>query len=417
MRSSRQPFLAAARKHSCKPQLHDGKVWFEEGEHKEPELTRLKSSRSQGKRVVLLGSFAPSLVNFRGPLIFELARRHHEVFAIAPAIDSDSATEIGRLGATPLSVDLGRGTLNPFRALKIIAELRRILTKLNPDVIIAYTINPIVLGAIAAKPLKCTRFVPLITGLGFAFTGGGEPKRVLSRALAKILYRNAFRQSDLAVFQNPDDKREFERLQVLPSGLRTETIAGSGVDLSIFSPAPLPEGLTFLMIARFLKDKGIREFAQAAIRLKAKYPSVRILIVGWRDQSPNAINQNEIAKIVASGIEVIGRLSDVRPVIASCNVYVLPSYREGTPRSVLEAMAMGRPIITTDAPGCRETVVHGMNGYLVPPRDADALFYAMQKFIGRPDHIAVMGSASRKLAEEKFDVLMVNEALLGHVGL
>ena len=367
--------------------------------------------------MVLLGSFAPSLINFRGPLIAELARRQHEVFAIAPAIDSASANEIGKLGATPLSVDLGRGTFNPFRALRIVAELRRVLTDLEPDVIIAYTVNPIVFGAIAAKPLKKTRFVSLITGLGYAFTGGREPKRVLTRALATILYRNAFRHSDLAVFQNPDDKREFERLRILPADLRTAATAGSGVNLSMFSPAPLPEGLTFLMIARFLKDKGICEFTEAARRLKEMHPSVRVLLVGWRDHSPNAVSGRQIAAFAASGIEVIGQLSDVRPIIASCNVYVLPSYREGTPRSVLEAMAMGRPIITTDAPGCRETVVDTFNGYLVPPRDANALFDAMKRFIDRPDRVARMGSASRRLAEEKFDVRLVNESLLAQTGL
>jgi glycosyltransferase involved in cell wall biosynthesis len=261
------------------------------------------------------------------------------------------------------------------------------------------------------------RFVALVTGLGYAFTGGREPKRLLSRVLGLILYQRAFRRADIAVFQNPDDREDFRRLRLLPKKLPVGMINGSGVDLDLYQPAPLPETLSFLMIARFLKDKGVREFGEAAARLKRSHPHLRISLVGWLDQSPDAIDPTDLERFEAAGVEMLGRLEDVRPAIAAASVYVLPSYREGTPRSVLEAMAMGRAIITTDAPGCRETVVDGDNGLLVPPRDAEALHEAMLRFVEDPDLARRMGERSRWLAERKYDVRQVSRELMRHAGL
>jgi glycosyltransferase involved in cell wall biosynthesis len=283
--------------------------------------------------------------------------------------------------------------------------------------VIAYTITPIVLGAAAAKQTGVKRFVALVTGLGYAFTGGREPKRLLSFAIGKLMYRRAFKRADVAVFQNPDDRKEFGRLGLLPPRLPTAFINGSGIDLTQFQQADLPAKPSFLMIARFLKDKGVREYGEAARRLKREHPRVDIRLVGWLDASPDVMSEEEMEQIAQGGVEMLGKLEDVRPAIAACSIYVLPSYREGTPRSVLEAMAMGRAILTTDAPGCRETVVEGENGFLVPPRDAEALYRAMKHFVERPDLIAPMGSRSRRIAEAKYDVHKVNAELLSHAGL
>jgi glycosyltransferase involved in cell wall biosynthesis len=171
------------------------------------------------------------------------------------------------------------------------------------------------------------------------------------------------------------------------------------------------------MIARFLKDKGIREFAEAGAALRQEFPEVAIRLVGWLDRSPDAIDQEELDRIERCGVENLGELVDVRPALAACSVYVLPSYREGTPRSVLEAMAMARPIITTDAPGCRETVVDGINGFLVAPRNASALLAAMRRFVDRPDLLKPMGAQSRRLAESKFAVQATNRVLLDYARL
>lgn len=365
----------------------------------------------------MFGSLALSLINFRGPLIAELVARGHRVFALAPDIDEGVAGQLRALGAEPVSIRLGRTSLNPFGAMATLRDLTRALRAIGPDIVFAYTIKPIILGAAAARAARVPRFVCLVTGLGYAFTGGREPKRLLSRMIGKRMYKRAFRQSVLAVFQNPDDLGEFRRLGLLPPSLRTLLVAGSGVDVDHFAPAPLPAGASFLMIARLLKDKGMREFAKAAERLKAERPDVRIGLVGFLDTSPDGIGQAELDRLVAAGIDYRGLQLDVRPAIAEHSVYVLPSYREGTPRSVLEAMAMGRPVITTDAPGCRETVVDGVNGLLVPVKDWEALYRAMRRFVDDPAPIAPMGAQSRRLAEEKFDVRKVNAALLDAAGL
>jgi len=291
-----------------------------------------------------------------------------------------------------------------------------VFQQVRPDVVIAYTIGPIVLGAAAARSVGA-RFIPLVTGLGYAFLGGRSPKRLAIRLAAILMYRRAFRLAQSALFQNDDDRRDFARLRIIPPGLPTSVINGSGVDLKHFSPRPLPDEPSFLMIGRFLKDKGVREYAAAAARLKVEFPNAKFRLAGWRDQSPDAISEDELNRISEMGVEMLGKLEDVRPAIASCRVYVLPSYREGTPRSVLEAMAMGRAVVTTNAPGCRETVIEGKNGFLVPPADSQALYLAMRQLLEVPFLAEKMGRISRQLAEEKFDVALVNRAIIDHADL
>ncbi|HET9427624.1 MAG TPA: glycosyltransferase family 4 protein, partial [Allosphingosinicella sp.] len=219
------------------------------------------------------------------------------------------------------------------------------------------------------------------------------------------------------LFQNPDDRDHFRALGLLPRNRPVTVVNGSGIDLARFAPAPLPDGPIFLMISRLLGDKGVREYGEAAIRLKRAYPEATFRLVGYFDQSPDALSQAELDRMVEGGVEFVGRLDDVRPAIAACSIYVLPSYREGTPRSVLEAMAMGRPIVTTDAPGCRETVETGINGFLVPPRQVGPLAQAMERFITQPDLIARMGSESRALAERKYEVNAVSRSIIEAAGL
>lgn len=380
-------------------------------------VSSLSENERKGRRVVLFGSFGPSLIQFRGPLIKEMVDRGHEVFAIAPVIDEDLAGMLRALGAHPVSVTLGRTSLNPLEALATIRELRQLFQRIKPDVVIAYAIKPIVLGVSAAKAAGAKRIVTLVTGLGYAFTGGRELKRIVSRIAATVLYRKAFANSDVAIFQNPDDLEDFRRLRVLPSELPTGVINGSGVDIEHFRYAPPPSEVSFLMIGRLVGDKGIREFGEAAKRLKQAHPEVRIGLAGWIDDAPHAISRRDLEGYIEGGVNYLGSLSDVRPAMAAHSVYLLPSYREGTPRSVLEAMSIGRAIITTDAPGCRETVVHGENGLLVPPRDAEALFQAMLHLVHNPHLIPAMGAASRRLAEQKYDVTKVNDALLRHAHL
>lgn len=335
-------------------------------------------------RVVVLGSYAPSLVAFRAELIAELVRSGNTVFAVATGLTSGLEAELKSIGAKPSEVFLSRSSLNPWFDIVTFRHLRRLFKEIDPDIVIAYTIKPVIWGTLAARIAGVKCIVPMITGLGYAFTSGREPTRLFARVVATLLYRLALAHADVVLFQNPDDMALFRKLRLLPTRVPSVVVNGSGVDTIRYSPTSLPEQLSFLMIARLLGDKGVREFGAAALLVKKRHPEVSIRLVGFLDQSPDSISEAELDGIVASGVEFVGRLDDVRPAITQSSVYVLPSYREGTPRSTLEAMAMGRAIVTTDAPGCRETVIEGVNGFLVPPRDPVALAEAMEKFISDP---------------------------------
>jgi glycosyltransferase involved in cell wall biosynthesis len=251
----------------------------------------------------------------------------------------------------------------------------------------------------------------LVTGLGYSFT-----RRWLS-LIVGLLYRGALGLCRNVMFQNPDDRAFFIQKGIADAGKCT-VVNGSGVDLDHYYPTPLPSELVFLLIARLLKDKGIREYVQAARLVRRSRPDARFILVGPRDPGPAAVPEAELASWVSQeGIEYRGPTEDVRAAITEAMVFVLPSYREGTPRTVLEAMAMCRPIITTDVPGCRETVIEGVNGFLVPAKDAVRLAGAMLRFASDLSLASRMGRASREIVENKYDVRRVNQQMLLSMGL
>ncbi len=367
-------------------------------------------------RILIVGSQSFGLRNFRGALIEAMLSRGHEVVAAAPALRADGPTRhwLEERGVACWDIPLSRTGLGPCADMLTLFALYRLMRRVRPGLSLCYTVKPVIWGGLAAWCARVPRRVALITGLGYAFTGEMRGRRARIRWLVQRLYAIALRRATLVFFQNPDDPADFCRWGLLPPDVPVEVVNGSGVDIAAFAPAPLPEGpLRFLLIARLLGDKGIREYVAAAARLRARWPDTEFHLVGPLDTNPDAIARNEVERWHASG-DVIwhGRLDDVRPAIAAAHVYVLPSYREGTPRTVLEAMAMGRPIITTDAPGCRETVQEGVNGFLVPARDGEALAAAMERFLGHPDLVARMGLAARRLAEERYDVRKINAAML-----
>ncbi|MBV6305078.1 glycosyltransferase family 4 protein [Candidimonas humi] len=373
-------------------------------------------------RFLLISSFADSLTRFRGALIDDLRGQGLEVHVAAPDIEEAGLVrkQLEEKGVVVHSVALQRTGLNPVRDLNTLYLLWRLMRRIRPDYTLGYTIKPVVYGLIAAFLARIPNRYALITGLGYTFQDEDEPglpSRLLRQGI-RGLYSLALGFADGIFFQNPDDAALFRSYGILRSGKRAVVVNGSGVDISAFSPAPFPPRPVFLLIARLLGDKGVREYVLAAGAIRKKFPGITFNIVGWIDENPNAIRPAELEQWIASGsINYIGRLQDVRPAIAACSVYVLPSYREGTPRTVLEAMAMGRPIITTDAPGCRETVVDGENGFLVPPKAVDELAEAMTKFIDDPGLIETMGRRSREIAESKYDVHKVNAAMLGEMGI
>jgi glycosyltransferase involved in cell wall biosynthesis len=365
------------------------------------------------KTVVVFGSYAPSLIIFRGPLIAAIIGRGHRVFAVAPNMDAETDAALRKMGAEPYEIQFSNQSLNPLPTIRAFFQFRKFLRARRPDALITYTIKPVIIGALAAAAEGVSNVVSLVTGVGYPFGTGNEAKRRAVRVIARQLYRLAFRRTAWVVFQNPDDEMLFRRIGLLRGRQKVGRINGSGVDLDYFTVAPQPSSVSFLMISRLLKHKGLVELAAATRRLKAEHPEVSVHLVGYIDSSPDAITETELQEFIASGIQFDGRMKDVRPAIRAASVSVLPSYYpEGTPRSLLEGMAMGRAIITTDAPGCRETVRDEVNGLLLPPRDVDALFKAMVRFAKDPGLAVKMGKESRKFAEEKFDVNRVNDDLI-----
>lgn len=368
-------------------------------------------------KFLLIAGLAESLLNFRGPLIEALQARGLEVHVAAPELSANQAMRqvLEAKGLTVHSIPLARTGTKPLADMRSFWALWRLMRRVQPNYVLGYTVKPVVYGMLAARLAGVPRRFALITGLGYAFQG----ERGRLQALVRGLYRLALARVNKVFFQNPDDEALFRRIGILGKGTPSCIVNGSGVNLEHFPLVPLPDGPPrFLLIARLLGDKGVREYAKAAEQVRAQHPEVHFALVGWIDSNPDAIAQNELDAWIQQGdIEFLGILADVRPAIATSTVYVLPSYREGTPRTVLEAMAMGRAIITTDAPGCRETVQDSHNGFLVPVKSVHALVEAMLRFVNLPGLSTQMGLRSREMAKLKFDVHTVNAVMLREMGI
>ena len=370
------------------------------------------------KTIAIISNVAPSLIGFRGPLIRDLVATGAKVYALAPDFDDNLREQVRNLGAEPIDYSLSRTGMNPFRDILDTFRLAVLLRRLRPDVTLGYTIKPVIYGTIAAWLAKVPRRVAMITGLGYAFTpiiasSSSSWSRELLRATAIRLYRFALARADRVIFQNPDDLMELVKAGAVSQD-KGVNAGGTGVDLQEWRQASaVTNPVTFLLAARLLREKGILEYVEAARTIKARYPEVRFILLGGLDTNPGGISAAEVHSWVEEGLLEWPGHVNVKPWFEQMSVYVLPSYyREGVPRSTQEAMAMGRPVITTDAPGCRETVEHGVNGFLVPPRDVEALVGAMERFIKEPALIETMGKESRRLAEERFDVRKVNARLM-----
>lgn len=350
-----------------------------------------------------------------------MRQRGHRVYALAPGDHprvSEIAHALGALGVEFIPFTMSRRGMSPVQDLRAVSELADIFHARNVETVLSYTAKPVIYGSLAARRAGVDYVYSMITGLGFAFSTDQIQARVI-RTVSLWLYRVALAHNQRVFFQNPDDRELFARLQVLRDLDQGVLVNGSGVDLAKFAPEPLPDGPSFLLIARLIAEKGIREYVEAARIVKAEYPEARFRLVGGFETGAHHISESEVKQWVDEGtIQYLGTLDDVRPAIKDCSVFVLPTYyREGQPRTILESMAMGRPIITTDNPGSRETVQDGVNGFLIPPRDVQSLAEAMVSFIENPDIAATMAAASRKFAEEKYDVHKVNAKMLKVMGL
>lgn len=370
---------------------------------------------------LLIASYPDSIIKFRGPLIDAISNKGLQVHVAVPDIAKDNSLkkELEARNIVVHDIPLRRTGINPLADMLTLLYLLKLISRIKPEYVLGYTIKPVIYGSLAAWMAKVPKRFALITGLGYAFQDNGtNRKRSVIRQLVQRLYSLSLSTTHKVFFQNPDDQTLFKQLSILKPSTPSLVVNGSGVNISEYEVTPLPTSPRFLLIARLLGDKGVREYAQAAKQIKKHHPEVNFDLVGWIDENPDAIKQQELDTWVQDGsLNYLGKLADVRPSIAACSVYVLPSYREGTPRTVLEAMSMGRAIITTDAPGCRETVVDNDNGFLVPVKSVDTLVVAMKKLIDSPELIKKMGKRSREIAEEKYDVHKVNDSMLKAMGI
>jgi glycosyltransferase involved in cell wall biosynthesis len=370
-------------------------------------------------KLAIISVRAASLLGFRGPLIRMLVEKNIEVFALASDYDDSSRAAVTALGAKPIDITLTRTGMNPFEDFLNMLRLARILRRLKPDVSFGYYIKPVIFGTVAAWRAGVPHRVALIEGLGFVFTEDGKPlsiKRKILRIIVSSLYRFALSKAHNVVFLNADDIRDFDRWGIVAQEKSIE-LGGIGVDLEEWAfTAPQADTPRFLFIGRLLAEKGLHDFIAAARSVKAAHPRAQFIVLGDVDSNPGGIGTAQMQAWVDEGLITWPGHVAVQPWLQACSVFVLPSYREGVPRSTQEAMAIGRPIITTDAPGCRQTVDEGVNGYLVPVRNPEALAHAMLRFIEQPELIAQMGKESRRLAEERFDVHKVNAKLMEILG-
>lgn len=369
-------------------------------------------------KLLIVSNMAESLVNFRGPLIASALAAGHEVVAVAPEARDPAIDALTAMGARYERVPLARTGLAPLADLRFLARLTALVRRERPDAVLGYTVKPAVYAVIAAWLRRVPARVALVTGLGYAFGAGDRRQRAVGFVVQR-LYRVAAACATTVVFQNPDDRDEFVARRLV-AATKTRTVAGSGIDLERFPASPAPtEGPVFLLIARLIREKGIELFVEAARLVKERHPDARFELLGPFDRAPGAIDEATVRAWERAGLlTYLGETRDVRPYLAAASVFVLPSYyREGTPRTALEALATGRAVVTSDAPGCRETVEDGVNGYLVPPRDASTLAERLLRFVADPDTITRMGEASRSLAQRRFDVRIVNADMLDALGL
>lgn len=367
-------------------------------------------------KIALVAAHAPSLTIFRGDLIRRLCSAQNEVLTMAGPSEHCVHAAISALGARFAEYPVQRNGLNPLSDFRTWRSLWNTFRREMPDVVLAYTIKPIIWGGLALWFIRKPRFYALVTGLGYAFQPGAG--RGLLTRLVSLLYRLSLMRAEKVIFQNQDNLEEFVKRGILPRS-KCERVFGSGVDLKRYAFKPLPKnGMYFLGIGRLLGDKGLREYVQAARKVKAVYPEARFQWLGGPDPSPDGIPLEQVQQWQAEGVlDYMGETADVRSYLQFCHIFVLPSYHEGMPRSTLEAMAMGRPVLTTDVSGCRDTVIPDENGFLVPKADADALAERMIWFIEHRERWQAMGKASRRIAEDRFDVHKVNAEMLRIMGL
>lgn len=375
-------------------------------------------------RIIIIGTVASSFLGFRADFIKALLAKSYTIYAFTSEYTKRELRLIESLGAIPITYELNRGGMNPLADAKATYALSKKIKKISPDLVFSYFSKPVIFGTLAAKIAKVPRVIGMLEGLGYAFTEqpeGLSKKAKLIKSIQVLLYKIALPQLDKIIFLNPDDPKDLlESYHIKVK--QVHILGGIGLDLDEYNYQPIETVVSpfnFLFIGRMLKEKGIHDFIAAAKIVKQNYPNVQFNVLGAIDSSNlGALQQSELDRLISLNIiNYPGQVDNVQKWIAASHVFVLPSYREGVPRSTQEAMAIGRAIITTDVPGCRETVVDGVNGFLVEKWSPQTLAEKMIYFIEHPEDIKKMGYESYKIAQDKFDAHKVNKRLINMLGL
>lgn len=365
-------------------------------------------------KIMMIAPKTSTFINFRGDLMKAISEKGNEIVAVCP--EGGFEDTLRELGARCILISLKKNSTTIFDNLTYLNHLTEIIKREKPDKIFAYTIKPVIFGSIAAKRAKVKEMYSMITGLGYVYTEDSFKTKIL-QLICGTGYKIAFKYNKKVIFQNKDDIEEFVHRNYLKKE-KCELVDGSGVNMDRFKRNPLPEGNTFLMVSRILKQKGVREYFEAAKIVKEKYPDTKFLYVGAEDKTKDALEIETLKNYIdADIIQYMGETNDVPSYITESTVVVLPSYREGVPRTLLEALAMGRPIITTDVPGCKETVKDGMNGFLVPAKDDKLLAEKMIYMIEHREELEKMSDASYNYCKERFDVNIINKKMLEIMGI
>ena len=367
---------------------------------------------NSANKILILGGITGSIINFRYDLIKKLIELEYEVYVIAKATDISHVKKIEKLGVRLIDSDITNNKLNIISDLKYFFLLRRSIKVIKPDKVLAYTMKPVIYSGLVLKMFKNIQYYPMITGLGLVFNSQNKFIIVL-RFFISFLLKLALKEANKVIVQNKENGQYLVRKKIIKE-LSYSVVNGSGVNSDYFSFSPMPNmPLNFLMVSRIRTDKGIIEYIKAAKIIKSKYPYVSFTLVGDVDKG---LNENIIISIKKLDnnkiINYLGYRNDIKNIIVKSHIFVLPSYHEGMPKSVLEAMSIGRVILTTNIAGCNQLVQDGVNGFLVPPKNYILLAEKMEWLINNNNNLDSMGLMSRKIIIEKFEQKIINRNMI-----
>lgn len=366
-------------------------------------------------KILIVSPKNKTVFNFRGDLIRDMLSAGHEVYVTGP--NRDYVEDIMALGVSGFEeVPLVKDNTSLKGDLRYFLGLRKVMRKIKPDLFFGYTIKPVIYGSLAAKICGVRRIYAMVTGLGRIYASSGFKAKTI-RLLTNTLYKMAFAVCNRVIFQNPDDIRQLVFAHCLPES-KTALVNGSGVNMSRFARTELPDEPIFLMVSRVIREKGVIEFCEAARKVKKNCPNAQFILLGGFDASLGALKEEDIQPYIEEGtIQFPGEVKDPVAYYGKASAFVLPSYyREGLPRTILEAMSCGRAVVTTDWPGCREPIADGKNGFLVPVKDAQLLADRMQRLAQDRQMLSEMAHEAYQTCKASYDVSIVNAQMRRIIG-